>query len=97
MIKNTGVCILGFFNMFEFKPVWFDSLGAKSSCVWIRTSDISIIIDPGIAVMQPSYPASWIKKLYWLEKGEKIIKQRCKRRILLSLPTITTTIIFQMI
>jgi hypothetical protein len=36
--------------------VWFDSLGAKSSCVFIRTPDISLLVDPGAAEMQPSYP-----------------------------------------
>ncbi len=37
-------------------PVWFDSLGAKSSCVLIRTPDVRILVDPGAASMQPSYP-----------------------------------------
>ncbi len=40
------------------KLLWFDSLGAKSSSVLIRTSDGYVIIDPGAAAMQPSYPLS---------------------------------------
>lgn len=38
--------------------IWFDSMGAKSSCTKIETQDTSILIDPGVAVMQPSYPMS---------------------------------------
>lgn len=58
----------------SFRPVWFDSMGAKSSCVLVKTPDISIIIDPGIAIMQPNFPASEEKKVEWLIKGEKAIK-----------------------
>lgn len=64
--------------MLHFRPVWFDSLGAKSSCVWVKTNDISLVIDPGIAIMQPSFPASWTKKIYWLEQGKREIKKACK-------------------
>lgn len=54
--------------------VWFDSLGAKSSCVFVETEDIKIIIDPGIAAMQPSFPASDYKKILWREQGRRKIK-----------------------
>lgn len=37
-------------------PIWFDSLGAKSSCILIETPDIKLLVDPGVAEMQPSYP-----------------------------------------
>jgi len=36
--------------------VWFDSLGAKSSCLLIETPDLRVLIDPGAAAMQPSFP-----------------------------------------
>jgi len=36
--------------------VWFDSYGAKSSCIFIKTPDIKMLVDPGAASMQPSYP-----------------------------------------
>jgi hypothetical protein len=36
--------------------VWFDSMGAKSSSVLIQTPDIKILVDPGVAEMQGSYP-----------------------------------------
>ncbi|MBC7113430.1 MAG: MBL fold metallo-hydrolase [Candidatus Methanomethyliales bacterium] len=61
-----------------FKPVWFDSLGAKSSCTWVETPDVKIIIDPGIAVMQPSFPASMVKKIWWVEMGSGEIKKACR-------------------
>jgi len=37
-------------------PIWFDSLGAKSACTLIRTPDVRILVDPGAASMQPSFP-----------------------------------------
>ena len=63
----------------DFKPVWFDSLGAKSSCTLVRTPDVSLLIDPGAAVMQPSFPASWAKKLYWYGRGELAIKRAARK------------------
>jgi predicted metallo-beta-lactamase superfamily hydrolase len=60
------------------KPVWFDSLGAKSSCTLVKTSDVKILIDPGIAAMQPSFPASDAKKRQWREEGGKAIKRASK-------------------
>lgn len=38
------------------EPDWADSMGAKTSCVRVETTDTSICIDPGVAAMQPSYP-----------------------------------------
>lgn len=57
----------------SFRPVWFDSLGAKSSCVLVETPDVSVLIDPGIAVMHPSFPASEEEKIKWLIEGEEAI------------------------
>lgn len=31
--------------------VWFDSMGAKSSCLLIETPDVKILVDPGAAEM----------------------------------------------
>ena len=56
-----------------FKPIWFDSLGAKSSCTLVKTPDISILIDPGVAVMQPTFPASTAKKLHWKTMGKNAV------------------------
>jgi len=63
----------------SFQPLWFDSLGAKSSSVLVETPDVKVVIDPGIAVMQPTFPASWAKKVWWVEKGKHVIKQACKK------------------
>lgn len=62
----------------SFKPVWFDSLGAKSSCTLVRTPDVDVLIDPGAAIMQPSFPAPRAKKLYWLAQAKLAIKQAAK-------------------
>jgi hypothetical protein len=62
----------------SFKPISFDSLGAKSSCTLIKTPDVKILIDPGIAVMQPSFPASSEKKIYWEKLGKEAIKKASK-------------------
>ncbi len=45
MLEKIGVKIL-----------WFDSMGVKSSSIYIDTECGGIIIDPGAAVMHPSYP-----------------------------------------
>lgn len=62
-----------------FEPIWFDSLGAKSSCTLVRTPDVRVLIDPGAAVMQPSFPASWAKKIYWYERAMSAIKRASRR------------------
>ncbi len=62
-----------------FEPIWFDSLGAKSMCTLVKTPDVNVFIDPGSAVMQPSFPAPWAKKLYWLTRAELAIKRAAKR------------------
>jgi len=53
----------------EWEPIWFDSLGAKSSCTLVRTPDLAVLIDPGCAVMQPSYPLPEEEKLSLLEEA----------------------------
>ncbi len=53
----------------EFELVWFDSLGAKSASVLVRACGRRILIDPGIAVMHPSFPASREAKEAWYREG----------------------------
>uniref|UniRef100_A0A7C2ZUW4 MBL fold metallo-hydrolase n=1 Tax=Ignisphaera aggregans TaxID=334771 RepID=A0A7C2ZUW4_9CREN len=43
--------------------IWFDSLGAKSSSISITTSRGLVVVDPGAAKMQPSYPLPLQEKL----------------------------------
>ena len=62
----------------RFRPVWFDSLGAKSACTLIKTPDVSVLIDPGVAVMQPSFPASWEQKRRWVESAADRIAEASK-------------------
>jgi len=62
----------------SFKPLWFDSMGAKSTSTLIKTPDISIVIDPGISTMHPSFPASNCQKNEWYEKGRNIIMEACR-------------------
>ena len=57
----------------EFKLIWFDSFGAKSSCTLVKTKDLKLLIDPGIAIMHPSFPATLSRKLYWKLKGKRAI------------------------
>jgi hypothetical protein len=57
------------------KPIWFDSLGAKSSCCLVKTRDVNILIDPGAAEMQPSYPLSRSAKLRYLLQARKAIQK----------------------
>lgn len=49
----------------EIIPIWFDSMGAKSACTLIVTKDINLLIDPGSAVMQPSFPLPNQLKIYY--------------------------------
>lgn len=62
----------------SFFPIWADSLGAKSMCTLVKTPEVSVLIDPGAAVMQPSFPASWARKLYWLARAEHAIRRAAK-------------------
>ena len=62
----------------SFTPVWSDSLGAKSMCILVRTPDVSIVIDPGVAVIQPSFPATQMQKIAWVNEAKSAIKDACK-------------------
>jgi hypothetical protein len=45
----------------------------------VKTPNTSILIDPGAAIMQPNFPASLPKKLYWLEKAKNAIKKASEK------------------
>jgi len=62
-----------------FRPIWFDSMGAKSSCTLVWTEDVRILIDPGAAIMQPSFPANIVRKLFWLVKARLAIGRAAGR------------------
>jgi len=65
--------------MVKFEPVWLDSLGAKSFCVSVVTPDCSLLIDPGVSVMHPSFPASEEDKIRWLKAGRKSIRKAAEK------------------
>ena len=62
----------------QIRPVWFDSLGAKSMCVLVRTPDLALLIDPGAAIMQPGYPAPDELKLYYLDLASEALRRAAK-------------------
>ena len=68
-----------------FKPLWFDSMGAKSVATLVKTPDISIVLDPGIAIMHPSFPATPTQKNEWFKIGKEIIKEACKKADVLTI------------
>ncbi|RLG22970.1 MBL fold metallo-hydrolase [Methanosarcinales archaeon] len=67
----------------EFELVWFDSLGAKSSCTLVKT-DSNILIDPGVAIMHPGFPASDSQKISWYEEARARIKSKFADVVIIS-------------
>lgn len=59
----------------EITPIWSDSMGAKSACTKVETEDASILIDPGSAAMQPSYPLSDEEKYDLRQKARSSIQE----------------------
>jgi len=61
------------------KLIYFDSLGAKCSSVLVKTPDLSLLIDPGAAGMQPGYPlAKEEKEKFRLLALRKIAEASCE-------------------
>ena len=63
----------------SFEPIWADSLGAKTTCTLVETPEIKVLIDPGVAVMQPSFPASDTKKASWRSEAWKSVKEASRK------------------
>lgn len=63
----------------HFEPVWFDSFGAKSSSILVKTPDVSLIIDPGVAEMHPGYPLDKKEKMELRERGRRAILNTLKK------------------
>jgi len=55
--------------------IWFDSLGAKSSSILVETPDLKILVDPGVAAMQPSYPLPASEKEHLRQTALEAIKE----------------------
>lgn len=62
-------------RMLSWEPIYFDSFGAKCSSILVRTPDVRILIDPGAAEMQPSYPMSWEEKMEHLWMAQRAIEK----------------------
>ncbi|WP_440952453.1 MBL fold metallo-hydrolase [Methanococcoides sp. FTZ1] len=58
----------------EFKLIAFDSMGVKSSCTLVKTPDTSILIDPGAAIMQKSFPLDDLGKYFYLNSATERIR-----------------------
>lgn len=54
-------------------------MGAKSSCVYVSSWKTKLIIDPGAAIMHPSFPGSLADKLGWLEAGRREVLKYLRR------------------
>ena len=63
------------------KLLWFDSLGAKCSSISVSTSIGLVVIDPGAAEMQPSYPLPNDEKLRLRKRAIEIIEKEVLRSI----------------
>ena len=53
--------------------VWFESFGAKSSCIAIEVGEEYILVDPGAAALQPSYPLP--------DNEKRVLRRRAVKRI----------------
>lgn len=63
----------------SFKPLWFDSIDVKSEAILVETPDISMVLDPRIAIMHTSFPDASTQKNEWFNMGTELIKEACKR------------------
>jgi len=58
--------------------VAFDSFGVKSMCTRVETKDVTITIDPGIAVEAGSFPLPNDEKICLAIEYEKMIRKSCE-------------------
>ena len=62
----------------ELSYVAFDSFGVKSSCIKIKTPDVTITIDPGIAIETDSFPLPFYKRAALVVYYKRKILEACK-------------------
>ncbi|RKX95761.1 MAG: MBL fold metallo-hydrolase [Spirochaetes bacterium] len=75
MIRNHSINIGGIRVYF----LCSDSIGAKSSSIFIKSNSTSILIDPGVAAMQPGYPLDEKYKIKIANYSRKIILKYARR------------------
>ncbi|MFQ6086128.1 MAG: MBL fold metallo-hydrolase [Candidatus Bathyarchaeia archaeon] len=63
----------------EAHVVWFDSMGAKCSSVLVETPEVRILIDPGAAAMQPSFPLPTVEKAYYRSRAFEGISRAAEK------------------
>ena len=68
ILKDLGIELL-----------WFDSLGAKSASLYLETALGGVVIDPGAAAMQPSYPLPDQEKRELRRRAIMRIESYCRR------------------
>lgn len=73
--KENPICI----GSFKIYLIWFDSMGVKSSCILVETPDIKMLVDPGAATMQPSYPLSKKEKSELRKSAFRCIEEASKK------------------
>ena len=61
------------------RPLWADSLGAKSYSVYVEAGGVRLVIDPGVAAMHRGYPASPELKARWRDEAYHVIAEHLKR------------------
>jgi len=72
------------FGSVEVRLLFFDSLGAKCSSLLIKTPDVSILVDPGAAGLQPGFPLSSEEKASLREKAyERILRYGASSEIVI--------------
>ncbi len=59
----------------KIRLLFFDSMGAKCSSIMVYTPDVSILVDPGAAAMQPAFPLPPEEKARLREKAYERIRR----------------------
>lgn len=63
----------------DIEYIAFDSLGVKSSCTFVKTKDVSICIDPGIAVETGTFPLPKSKRIELVSEYKDKIAEACSK------------------
>ncbi len=69
---------MGLLEEIGIRLLWFDSLGAKCASVVVESSAGPIVIDPGAAEMQPSYPLPSEEKIALRRRAIEVIEDWCR-------------------
>ncbi len=63
----------------EIEYIAFDSLGVKSSCIFVETDDIKVCIDPGVAIETGSFPLPEKEREEKVAEYKKKIAEACSK------------------